>query len=187
MHFTQTKLTGSFLVELEPIIDDRGDFSRTYCAREFQGAGLNTHWVQHNLSRNHGTGTLRGLHYQCAPFEEIKLVRCTKGAIFDVIVDLRPESPTYCRWEGFELTDRNGRALYIPEGFAHGFQTLADTSEVFYLMSAFYHPECARGVRWDDPAFGIRWPETNERILSPKDCRYPDLMARQAVTEEQGP
>jgi len=179
MRFTQTELAGAFLVDLEPTADDRGDFARSCCAREFQAAGLNTHWPQHNLSRNHAKGTLRGLHYQSAPHEEIKLVRCTRGAIFDVIVDLRPGSPTYCRWAGFELTAENGRALYIPEGFAHGFQTLANDSEVFYLMSEFYHPECARGVRWDDPAFGIGWPLPMDSI-SGRDSDWP-ILAREMI------
>ena len=172
MRFTEIGLKGAFVVELDVITDGRGGFARTYCAREFQSVGLNCHWPQHNLSRNRATGVLRGLHYQCAPHGEIKLVRCTKGAVFDVLVDLRSDSSTYCRWQGFELTVENGRALYIPEGFAHGFQTLADDSELFYLMSEYYYPECARGVRWDDPAFGIGWPRPVAEI-SDQDASLP--------------
>jgi len=156
--FREAPLAGAFLVELDRRPDDRGYFARSFCVDEFAAHGLPTAVIQCNVSFNRTRGTLRGMHFQRAPMAEAKLVRCTRGAIYDVIVDLRPESTTYCRWYGFELTEQNGSALFIPEGFAHGFQTLADNSEVFYQMFAGYSPEHADGVRWDDPAFGIVWP-----------------------------
>jgi len=173
MRFSPTKLSGVSLVDLERHEDERGFFARSWCQSEFEQRGLNPRLVQCNVSFNRKRGTLRGMHYQVAPHAEAKLVRCTRGAIYDVAVDLRPDSPTYRQWVGVELTAENGRALYIAEGFAHGFQTLADDSEVFYQMSEFFHPEYARGVRWDDPAFKIAWPE-NERCLSARDLAYPD-------------
>ena len=172
MKFTETCLPGVFLIEIEPIADERGFFARSWCAREFAERGLNPNLAQCNLSFNHRAGTLRGMHYQAAPHEEAKLVRCTQGAIYDVVVDLRPGSPTYCCWAGRELTASNRSMLFIPEGCAHGFQTLTPNSEVFYQMSAFYYPAAARGVRWDDPAFGIDWPPA-ERTISEKDLSYP--------------
>ena len=174
MIITETKLKGVFLIDLERKEDERGFFARTWCRNEFEQRGLNPRLVQCSVSFNKHKGTLRGLHYQAAPHEEAKLVRCTRGAIHDVAVDLRPDSPTYLRWTAAELTAANGRALYVPEGCAHGFQTLADDSEVLYQISEFYCPESARGARWDDPAFGIEWPPAVRRILSERDAAYPD-------------
>ncbi|MBF0424578.1 MAG: dTDP-4-dehydrorhamnose 3,5-epimerase [Magnetococcales bacterium] len=174
MLFQETPLAGAYRVDPEPRHDPRGFFARTFCVEEFQAHGLNGQWVQHNISFNVAKGTLRGLHYQCAPHAEIKVVRCTAGAVYDVIVDLRPGSPTHAHWFGVELSADNRRMLYIPAGFAHGFQTLVPNSELFYLMSTFYHPEAARGVVWDDPTLNIAWPE-DERILSERDRALPRL------------
>jgi dTDP-4-dehydrorhamnose 3,5-epimerase len=171
VRFQETELPGAFVIEPERIEDDRGFFARIWCIREFADHGLSTDLVQCNVSYNARKGTLRGMHYQVAPHAEIKLVRCTRGSILDVIVDVRPESPTFHRWVGVELSARNGRMLYIPEGFAHGFQTLEDGSEVFYQMSTFYHPESARGLRWDDPAVGIEWP-LDVAVMAEKDKSF---------------
>jgi dTDP-4-dehydrorhamnose 3,5-epimerase len=173
--FTETTLKGAFLIEAERREDERGFFARTWCQREFASHGLEKHWVQCSISFNRKKGTLRGMHYQAPPYEEAKLIRCTRGAIFDVIVDLRPQSPSFKHWVGLELTADNRRMLYIPEGFAHGFQTLADETEIFYQMSQFYAPEYASGVRWDDPALHIAWP-TDERTISERDRSYPDFL-----------
>lgn len=172
MRFVPTSISGAFLVELEPIEDERGFFARTYCRETFLSHGLNPSLVQCNTSFNKRRGTLRGMHYQIAPYEETKLVRCTRGAIFDVILDMRDTSASFKQWEGFHLSENNGHMLYIPEGVAHGFQTLEDDTEVFYQMGTRYHPESARGLRWDDPAFGIRWPLTDNPILSDRDRNY---------------
>jgi len=172
MIFAETKLKGAFIIEPERQEDERGFFARTWCQREFETHGLNPRLVQCNISFNKKKGTLRGMHYQIPPHEEAKLVRCTMGAIYDVIIDLRPHSSTFKQWLSIELTADNRRMLYIPEGFAHGFQTLEDDTEVFYQMSEFYHPECARGIRWDDPALKIRWP-FSPLIVSNKDLDYP--------------
>ncbi len=172
MIFTETPLKGAYIIELERIEDERGFFARSWCAAEFAEHGLNPNLAQCNLSFNKKKGTLRGMHYQAAPHEEAKLVRCTKGAIYDVIIDLRPDLPTFKQWFGVELTAENRKALYIPEGFAHGFQTVKDNTEVFYQMSEFYHPESDRGVRYDDPAFGIEWSSANITV-SPKDISRP--------------
>lgn len=176
MILQETKLIGAYLIETEPLTDDRGFFARTFCEQEFAAKGLKTHFVQCNISFNHKKGTLRGMHYQIAPYPEAKLVRCTKGAIYDVIIDIRPDSPTFKQWIAADLTADNRRQLYIPEGFAHGFQTLEDNSEVFYQMAEFYHPESARGIRWNDPAFGIKWPPADHRIISPRDSAYEDFI-----------
>lgn len=175
MIFTETTLKGAFLIEAERREDERGFFARTWCQREFASHGLEKNWVQCSISFNRKKGTLRGMHYQAPPYEEAKLIRCTRGAIFDVIVDLRPHSPSFKHWVGLELTADNRRMLYIPEGFAHGFQTLADETEIFYQMSQFYAPEYASGVRWDDPALHIAWP-TDERTISERDRSYPDFL-----------
>ena len=175
MIFTETKIPGAFVVDLEPRSDERGFFARAWCADEFGAHGLQTRLVQANLSFNDHAGTLRGMHYQVAPHEEAKAVRCTRGAIYDVVVDLRPESPEYKRWTAVELTADNRRLLYVPEGCAHGYQTLVDGTETMYLVSAAYAPEAERGVRWDDPAFGIEWPPAEPRRLSPKDESWPDF------------
>ena len=172
MIFRATKLEGAFLIEPERKEDERGYFARTFCEREFAEHGLRSCFVQCNTSFNRRKGTLRGMHFQAAPHEEAKLVSCTRGAIYDVIVDLRPGSSTYHQHVAETLSADNGRMLYIPEGFAHGFQTLADDTEVFYQMSEFYDPESARGVRWNDPAFQIQWPEA-ERIMIARDREYP--------------
>jgi len=169
--FEETKLKGAYVINIEPIEDERGFFARSFCQKEFEQLGLNPCVAQCNISFNKKKGTLRGMHYQAAPHEEAKLVSCVKGSIYDVIIDLRPGSITYCQWVSVELSAENHKMLYIPEGFAHGFQTLEDNTEVFYQMSEFYHPESARGVRWNDPAFGIEWP-LEERIISKKDLRF---------------
>ncbi len=172
MIFKETKLKGAYLIEIEPIEDKRGFFARSFCEEEFRKHGLDFRIVQCNVSFNKKKGTLRGMHYQAALHEEAKLVRCTKGALYDVIIDLRHGSPTFKQWFGVELTAENRKALYIPAGFAHGFQTLEDATEVFYQMSEFYHPESARGVRYDDPAFEIEWP-VPEMTVSEKDRANP--------------
>jgi dTDP-4-dehydrorhamnose 3,5-epimerase len=166
MVFTETKLQGVFIIEPELLKDERGFFARTWCRHEFEAYGLTTVFVQGNISFNYKRGTLRGMHYQEEPHAEAKLVRCTMGAIYDVVLDLRPDSPTYKQWIAVELTAENRLMLYIPQGLAHGFQTLADNSEVFYQMSEFYHPECARGIKWDDLNFAIRWPIAHKIISS---------------------
>jgi dTDP-4-dehydrorhamnose 3,5-epimerase len=174
MIFKETKLKGAFVVEMESIRDNRGFFARAWCQREFEARGLITGFVQANLTFSPQKGTLRGLHYQIAPHQEIKLVRCTRGAIYDVIIDLRPESPTCRHWLGTELTADNHAMTYIPGGFAHGYQILMDDTEVFYQVAQFYAPEYERGIRWNDPAFGIEWPIASPLILSEKDKRWPD-------------
>lgn len=174
MTFAETPLGGAFIVEPQPIHDERGFFARTWCRREFEAHGLATQWVQCNVSFNKRAGTLRGMHFQVAPSAEAKLIRCTSGAIHDVIIDLRPESPTFKQHFSAVLTSGSYFMLYVPEGLAHGFLTLEDGTEVFYQMSDFYDPACARGVRWDDPAFGIRWPR-EVGIISERDRSYPDF------------
>ena len=173
MRFTETELKGAFVVDLEPMIDERGFFARTYCVREFETVGLSAHWAQSSTSFNQKKGTLRGIHYQCAPHEEIKLVRCTAGSLYDVIVDLRPDSTTYCQWVSMELSAKNRKAFYIPKGFGHAFQTLEEDTEILYHMSEFYHPECYKGARWNDPVFSIEWP-LEKCILSDRDQMFPD-------------
>ena len=174
MIFNETKLKGVFIIEPERIEDERGFFARAFCRKEFLTHGLDFKIVQCSISHNKLKGTLRGMHYQVAPKAESKIVRCTKGAIYDVVIDLRPDSPTYCQWISVELTSDNRRMIYVPEGFAHGFQTLENDTEVFYQMNEVYAPECAKGVRWDDPAFGIKWP-IFKKIISNKDCKYPEF------------
>jgi dTDP-4-dehydrorhamnose 3,5-epimerase len=174
MKFKETELKGAFVIELEKLEDERGFFARSFCVDEFNKHGLNTRVVQCNVSLNKHMGTLRGMHYQTAPFEEAKLVRCTRGSIYDVIIDLRSGSETFKRHFAIVLTAKDGNMLYVPEGFAHGFQTLAPDSEIFYQMSQVYSPEHARGVRWNDPAFAIEWPAA-ERIMTDRDRTYPDF------------
>ena len=173
MKFTSVPLGGAHLVELEAVADERGFFARSWCAEEFRSYGLNPALAQCSLSFNKRKGTIRGMHYQAEPHAEVKLVRCTSGVIYDVILDLRPASPTYCKWFAIELTATNRKMLYVPEGIAHGFQTLADDTEVFYQISVSYHPESARGVRWNDPLFAIEWP-VRDLILSERDRSFPD-------------
>lgn len=168
MIFTETKLKGAFIIELEKKEDDRGFFARSWDQNEFKEHGLNSKLIQCSVSFNKKRGTLRGMHYQVYPHEETKLVRCTKGSMFDVIIDLRKKSETFKEWFGVDLNAENHKMLYVPEGFAHGFQTLEDNTEVFYQMSEVYVPECARGVRWDDPNFKISWP-LQSPIISQKD------------------
>ncbi len=175
MRFEPTRLEGAWLIVPERVEDERGFFARTWCRRELEARGLNACIAQCSVSFNRRAGVLRGMHYQAPPHAETKIVRCTAGAIFDVIVDLRPASKTFRQWFGAELTAENHRMLYVPDGFAHGFQTLVDGSEVFYQISTFYEPASACGVRWDDPAFGIEWPGARERIISPRDRAYPDF------------
>jgi dTDP-4-dehydrorhamnose 3,5-epimerase len=174
MIFYETKFQGVFEIDLEPNSDERGFFARSWCQQEFERHGLNSRVVQCNVSFNAHKGTLRGLHYQAIPYPETKVVRCTRGALYDVVVDLRPQSPTFKKWLAVVLTATNRRMLYVPEGCAHGFLTLEDETEVFYHMSEFYHAELARGVRWDDPAFQIIWPGEVE-VISERDRTYPNL------------
>ncbi|HEX4210262.1 MAG TPA: dTDP-4-dehydrorhamnose 3,5-epimerase [Candidatus Binataceae bacterium] len=175
MKFLETLLPGALIIEPEPQSDARGMFVRTFCAEEFAAHGLELPIAQCSSSFNRRSGTLRGMHFQSAPFEETKLVRCTAGAIHDIILDLRPTSPSFCRWTIVELSAANRRMVYIPPGIAHGFQTLMDASEVFYQISKPYAPEHARGVRWNDPIFAISWP-LHDPILSDRDRSYPDFM-----------
>jgi dTDP-4-dehydrorhamnose 3,5-epimerase len=172
MTFTETALKGAFVIGIEQRVDPRGFFARSWCRQEVEAHGLNPALVQINMAFNHKRGTLRGMHYQIAPHSEAKLVRCVKGAIYDVAVDLRPDSPTHKRWFGVELTADNHEALYVPEGFAHGYQTLTDNAEMSYQTSEFYFPECARGVRFDDPAFAIDWP-LEVQVISDADKNWP--------------
>lgn len=176
MIFHETELAGAYLVELDPHRDERGEFARVWCRREFAARGLATDFVQGNVSINPAPGTMRGLHYQAAPHGEAKLVRCARGAAYDVIVDLRPGSPTFRRWLGIELTPASIRMVYVPVGFAHGFQTLVPDTEMTYLVSAFYDRESGRGVRFDDPSLGIGWPIAVTRI-SGQDRSWPLLPA----------
>jgi len=178
MIFHETKLAGAFLIEQELFADERGFFARSWSEREFAAQGLDARLSECNISFNHRRGTLRGMHFQRAPRAQAKLVRCTMGAIYDVIIDLRPASMTFKEWIGIELTAENRRMLFVPEGFAHGFQTLVDQTEVFYQMTSAFAPEHAGGVRWDDPAFRIEWPDTvggEERIIIARDREYPDF------------
>lgn len=174
MIFHETELNGAFIVDLERKQDDRGYFARSWCQREFEAIGLDARLVQCSISHNLRRGTLRGMHYQLAPFEETKLVACPRGAVYDVIVDIRPASPTFKRWLAVELNEENGRSIYVPAGIAHGFQTLRDDSLVSYQMSDFFQPEMARGVRYDDPVLAIEWP-ISDPIVSKRDRELPSL------------
>ncbi len=169
MIFTPTKFDGTFLLTQQRMEDERGFFARTFCAEEFRERGLYEHFVQCSISHNKAKGTLRGMHFQSHPYEEVKLVACIRGGIFDVIVDLRKDSSTYLLWEGFELTPENGRMLYIPQGFAHGFLTLSDESDVYYQMSVPYHKECATGISYQNKRVGIHWPVSGELVISTAD------------------
>jgi len=174
MIFTETKLEGAFILEQQKLEDDRGFFSRSWCRREFEAHGLNPRLAQCSISFNKQKATLRGMHYQLPPYEEAKLVRCTSGSIYDAIIDLRPQSPTFKQYLGLVLTAQNHKMLYVPEGFAHGFLTLEDNTEVFYQMSEFYSAEHTRGVRWNDVAFRIEWPLAPSTI-SDRDRSCPDF------------
>ncbi|HEX9095250.1 MAG TPA: dTDP-4-dehydrorhamnose 3,5-epimerase [Candidatus Dormibacteraeota bacterium] len=179
MKFTETKLRGAYVIEPEPDADERGFFARTWSRLEFAERGLDPDLSECAISFNHRSGTLRGLHYQVVPFEETKLVRCTAGAIYDVIVDLRADSQTRGAWQAFELSAANRRLLYVPKGFAHGFQTIADNTEVHYQLTGRYAPSHARGIRWDDPALGVEWPAVSQRIMSSRDRQLPVMQAVQ--------
>ena len=174
MRFTETELNGVWLIEPTPMVDDRGSFTRFFCEKEMADCGLVTRFVQHSHSCSTARGTLRGLHYQREPYAEVKLVSCVRGAIFDVVVDMRPNSPTRYRWLGFELTHENRKQLYIPAGFAHGLQTLTDDTEVSYLISQFYTPHASTGARYNDPAFSIDWPES-PTAMSERDRSWPPV------------
>jgi dTDP-4-dehydrorhamnose 3,5-epimerase len=174
VRFLETTLSGVYVIEQERHADERGFFARTWCAEEFLAQGLDPGLSQCSVSFNHRRGTLRGLHYQVPPAAEVKLVRCTRGALYDVALDLRPDSASFRAWIGVELTEDNGRALYIPRGCAHGFYALADATEVAYQISAPYRPEAARGLRWNDPFHGVTWPGPVE-VIAPRDREYPDL------------
>ena len=174
MHFIPIDLEGAYLIEPEVISDERGFFSRTYCQNEFSSRGINSKIVQCNISYNKLRGTLRGMHFQKAPHSEAKLIRCTQGRIYDVIIDLRSNSKTFSKWFGVELTAENRIALYVPEGFAHGFITLKDDTEVLYQMTEFYHPASSAGVRWNDPRFSIKWP-IEVKVISERDDSYPEF------------
>jgi dTDP-4-dehydrorhamnose 3,5-epimerase len=177
MLFRETQLPGAWLIDIDPVRDDRGFFSRTFCSREFGERGLETNFVQHSTSFSAAPGTLRGMHFQMPPHGEVKMVGCAKGAIWDVIIDIRPESPSFGQWLGVELTANNRRQLYIPKGFAHGFETLSDETEVRYLISSFYEPAAATGYRHDDPAFRISWP-LPVAVISDKDRCWPNFSTK---------
>jgi dTDP-4-dehydrorhamnose 3,5-epimerase len=172
--FSETALRGAFAIDLERLEDERGFFARTWCQQEAEAVGLKPRWVQCNISFNRVRGTLRGMHYQAPPYEEAKLIRCTMGSIYDVIIDLRPESATYRQHIGMVLSAQNRKMLYVPQGFAHGFLTLEDNTEVFYQMSEFYAPGYGRGVRWNDPTFGIQWP-IEVQVISDRDRSFPAI------------
>lgn len=171
MRFTPTSLAGAYLIEPEPRIDPRGTFARAFCAQEFAAQGLEMTYAQANISTNSRAGTVRGLHFQRAPHAEVKLVRCVKGSIYDVIVDMRDDSKTYCRWFGAELSEENARMMYVPRGFAHGYQALTDGASVFYMVSAFYAPQAEGGFRFDDPRLAIAWPRAISEI-SDRDTQW---------------
>ncbi|NTU67257.1 MAG: dTDP-4-dehydrorhamnose 3,5-epimerase [Chlorobiaceae bacterium] len=173
MNFTETPLKGAYLIDIRKMEDDRGFFGRSWCANEMEAHGLNARVCQANTSRSMHKGTLRGMHYQKPPYQETKLIRCTSGSIYDVIIDLRVGSATYQKWFGIELSRKNYRMLYVPEGFAHGFITLEDDCEVTYLVTEFYAPGAEAGIRWNDPAFGISWP-LEPVSMSEKDRMHPD-------------
>lgn len=173
MKFIETDLTGAYLIELDLKEDERGFLARTFCRSEFEKQGLESRLAQANISFNARRGTLRGMHYQAQPFAEVKLVHCVQGALYDVIIDLRPDSQSYCCYYGVKLNAENRSMLYVPEGFAHGFQTLEDNTVIYYMISEFYAPQYARGVRWNDPVFGISWP-FSDPIISERDRQLPD-------------
>lgn len=181
MRFTELTVAGAYVIEPERLEDARGFFARVWCVRELEAQGLETSFAQASIAYSEKRGTLRGMHFQIPPHEEVKIVRCTAGAIFDAIVDLRPDSPTYLQVAHEVLSEGNRKMLYVPKGFAHGYQTLEDDTEVFYQMSEFYTPGAEGGVRWDDPALSVPWPDVSERIISDKDRRLPPL--RQGLTD----
>jgi dTDP-4-dehydrorhamnose 3,5-epimerase len=174
MKFNETKLKGAFVVEIEKLADDRGFFARSWCQKEFEAQGLTSGVLQANVSYNRKKGTLRGMHYQIAPYQECKLIRCTRGAIYDVIIDLRTDSETFKHWTALELTADNYTMFYVPEDFAHGFITLVDNTEITYQVSQFYTPGCEKGIRFNDPTFNIEWP-LDVSVISDKDRNWPDF------------
>jgi dTDP-4-dehydrorhamnose 3,5-epimerase len=176
MIFHETTLKDAMLIDLEKRGDERGFFARTFCQKEFSARGLDINYTQQNTSSSKYRGTLRGMHFQKSPHAETKLIRCLRGAIVDIIIDIRPNSPSFCKWEAFELNEDNKRMLYVPKGFAHGFQTVSDEVEVTYLVDGFYEPTAEGGVRWNDPAFGIQWP-LEPTVMSDKDKAWPDFSA----------
>ncbi len=175
MIFKRTSIIGAYTIELEEHGDERGFFARTWCKKEFMTQGLTSNIVQANIAFTKKKGTIRGMHYQIAPNEEAKLMRCIKGAIYDVIIDLRPESSTYKQWLGVELSSENRKMFYVPEGFAHGYQSLTDNVETLYMVSEFYSPDSERAIRWNDPAFSIKWPINEDLTISDKDRNWPDF------------
>jgi dTDP-4-dehydrorhamnose 3,5-epimerase len=177
MTFVETSIEGAWLVELEPRSDERGFFARVWCEEEFAARGLNARFVQCNTAFSRHRGTIRGLHYQADPHGEVKLMRCIRGSVFDVVVDVRRDSSTYLHWWGIELSEENRRMVYVPAGCAHGYQTLRDDTEVMYPVSSPYTPTAERGVRWNDPLFAIRWPDVPARHVSPKDASWADFVA----------
>ena len=174
MIFTETKLKGAYIIDVEKIEDERGFFGRVYCKKEFDKVGIESNIAQTNMSFNPKKGTLRGMHYQVSPYEETKLVKCTSGAIYDCIIDLRKDSPTYLEWIGVELTEENNRMLFVPRDFAHGFITLKDNTAIQYFVSQFYAPGAERGIKWDDPKINIQWP-ADVAVISEKDNNHPYL------------
>lgn len=174
MIFEETKLKGAYVIKLEPHYDERGFFSRAWCKKEFKEHNLNENLVQCNISYNKYKATLRGMHYQIKPYSETKLVRCVKGALYDVIIDLRKNSKTYGQWTGVELTEKNGKAIYVPEGFAHGYETLEDETYSYYQVTQFYTPNAEAGIRWNDKKFNIDWILKENLIISEKDKKWPD-------------
>lgn len=176
MIFTETEIKGAYIIDLEKRSDDRGYFARAFCANKFADHGLKTEFVQANISFNYKKGTVRGLHYQLAPHQETKFFRCISGAMYDVFIDLRPESATYLKWIGVELSVENKRALYVPAGCANGYQALQDNTEALYYVDAFYTPGAEKQIRWDDPTFNIKWPITKGVVLSDKDKSTPDFV-----------
>jgi dTDP-4-dehydrorhamnose 3,5-epimerase len=184
MIFTETKLAGAFIIDVERLEDERGFFGRAWCKKEFEKHGLNADAVQANVSYNKHRGTLRGMHYQIAPFSECKTVRCTSGSIYDVIIDIRPDSPTFKQWVGVELTARSFRMLYVPDGFAHGFITLEDDTSLHYMITQYYTPDAQAGIRFDDPVFNIEWPITPTSI-SDKDKSHPPFVKNLKKLEYQ--
>lgn len=176
MKFRETKVSGAYVIDVHRIEDDRGFFGRLWCSEELAGQNLNPRIAQINVGFSPAQGTLRGMHFQVAPFLEVKIVRCTRGAVYDVVVDLRPESPTYLKWDAAELTEDNRSMMYVPEGCAHGYLTLTPDSEIYYIASEVYSPDSAKGVRFDDPAFGIEWPAP-VKVISDGDRNWPDYVA----------
>ncbi len=174
MIFRESKLKGACLITLEPAVDERGSFTRTFCRKEFEDQNLVSDYVQNSISINNSKGTLRGMHYQEDPASETKLIQCLLGAVYDVIIDLRPQSPTFCSWESFELSAEKQQLLYVPAGFAHGFITLVDDTALYYMISEYYSPNLAIGVNYNDPVFGIIWPDI-EIIVAEKDRQWPDF------------